>query len=87
MSDELKKRPRAWIGWALIAALLFYPLSMGPGLWVAFKMTEEFDNPHIAHSAIKAYEPLMAAARTVGASRLLQGYVNWFVSFGWGWDP
>ena len=30
MSDEPKRRSRAWIGWALIAAILLYPLSMGP---------------------------------------------------------
>jgi hypothetical protein len=30
MSDKPKKRSRAWIGWALIAALVLYPLSIGP---------------------------------------------------------
>jgi hypothetical protein len=30
MSDEPKKRSRAWIGWALLAVLVVYPLSAGP---------------------------------------------------------
>jgi hypothetical protein len=30
MSDEPRKGSRAWIGWVLIAALVLYPLSMGP---------------------------------------------------------
>jgi len=32
MSDEPKKRSRAWIGWALLAALVLYPLLEGPAL-------------------------------------------------------
>jgi hypothetical protein len=37
MSDEPKKRRRAWIGWAsfaLLALLVLYPLSLGPALWL-----------------------------------------------------
>ena len=30
MSDEPKRRPRAWIGWVTITLLVLYPLSMGP---------------------------------------------------------
>jgi hypothetical protein len=33
MSDEPKKWPLRWIGWALIAALVLYPLSIGPSIW------------------------------------------------------
>jgi hypothetical protein len=35
MSDEPKKRARAWIWWTLIAVLVLYPLSMGPVCWFA----------------------------------------------------
>jgi len=30
MSEEPKKRPRAWIWWALLALLILYPASAGP---------------------------------------------------------
>jgi hypothetical protein len=32
MSDEPKKRSRAWIGWAAFVLLVLYPLSVGPAL-------------------------------------------------------
>jgi hypothetical protein len=35
MSDEPKKRSRAWIGWALFTLLVLYPLSAGPAWWIA----------------------------------------------------
>jgi hypothetical protein len=36
MSDEPKKRKRAWIGWTITALLLLaYPQSIGPAWWVA----------------------------------------------------
>jgi hypothetical protein len=69
---------------ALLGLLMLYPLSMGPVLWAAKKMTEEFDNPHFWWSAVKIYEPLMTAADAVFATPLLQWYVQLFVSFGWG---
>jgi hypothetical protein len=34
MSDEPKKRSRAWIWWALLV-LVVYPLSAGPAWWIA----------------------------------------------------
>jgi hypothetical protein len=30
MIDEPNKRSRAWMGWALLALLVLYPLSVGP---------------------------------------------------------
>jgi hypothetical protein len=33
MSDEPKKRSRAWIGWILLSGLILYPLSIGPASW------------------------------------------------------
>jgi hypothetical protein len=35
MSDEPKKQSKRWIGWALLALLVLYPLSMGPAFWWA----------------------------------------------------
>ena len=35
MSDE-PKRSRLWIGWALLAAIVLYILSVGPVWWLAF---------------------------------------------------
>jgi hypothetical protein len=35
MSDAPKKRSRAWIGWALVAVFVLYPLSIGPAYWWA----------------------------------------------------
>jgi hypothetical protein len=34
MSDEPKKRPRAWIGWTALVLFVLYPLSMGPVWWL-----------------------------------------------------
>jgi hypothetical protein len=34
MSDEPKKRSRAWIWWTLVAVFVLYPLSIGPVAWV-----------------------------------------------------
>jgi hypothetical protein len=35
MSDEPKKRSRAWIWWAMITLIVLYPLSEGPAFWWA----------------------------------------------------
>jgi hypothetical protein len=35
MSDEPKKRSRAWIGWVLVAVFGMYPLSVGPVWWAS----------------------------------------------------
>ncbi len=35
MSDEPKRRSRAWIGWAFVLLLVVvYPLSEGPAIWL-----------------------------------------------------
>src|SRR5580658_7936738 len=34
MSDRIKERRRR-IGWALLAALVLYPLSVGPAFWIS----------------------------------------------------
>jgi hypothetical protein len=50
MSDEPKKRSRAWIGWALLAAMVLYPLSLGPVCWLAPQSSDETIN--------KVYAPI-----------------------------
>ncbi len=30
MSDEARKRSRAWVGWAAVLAVVLYPLATGP---------------------------------------------------------
>jgi hypothetical protein len=35
MSDEPTKHSRAWIGWALVAVFVLYPLSVGPVGFIA----------------------------------------------------
>ncbi len=88
MSNEWK-RLRAWIAWpwpwALAAAFALYPLSMGPVLLVAGKMTEEFDNPRYIKSALNFYEPLLDVTRATGTTPLLEEYVDLFAP--WGFSP
>ncbi|HEV3302717.1 MAG TPA: hypothetical protein VG055_23900 [Planctomycetaceae bacterium] len=59
MSDEPKKRSRAWIGgasFALLGLLVLYPLSAGPLVWIANRTEEP---PVGVVKAIDAfYEPL-----------------------------
>jgi hypothetical protein len=56
MTDRPRKASRAWIGWALLAVLVSYPLSAGPVLWISNRTGE----PPV--SVVKAvdtfYEPL-----------------------------
>jgi hypothetical protein len=47
MSDEPKKRSRAWLGWSVLLLLIAYPLSMGPVLKYGK-----------VHSVLAAYDPL-----------------------------
>jgi hypothetical protein len=79
MSDEPKRRSRAWIwiGWALAAALFSYPLSIGPAWWVC---------NHVDSSAwtlqtyLTVYAPLDWAAKdneTFG--HLLMSYLSLWV--------
>jgi hypothetical protein len=81
MSDEPKKRPRAWgwIGWAMIAILLLaYPLSMPP------VMRWGFDRGELPRPVYKLYKPVM----WVASLPVLKGMMSWYSSFwGVGWDP
>jgi hypothetical protein len=57
MSDEPKKRSRAaWIAWALIAALVLYPLSIGPADLYALNAA---DPMAAAETVNNAYAPIV----------------------------
>jgi|HubBroStandDraft_4_1064222.scaffolds.fasta_scaffold207995_3 hypothetical protein len=56
MSDEPKKRSRAWMGWAAIGFLLLaYPFSVGPALRFAFFSGNRRAN---LDAVYKAYAPI-----------------------------
>jgi hypothetical protein len=55
MSGEPNKRSRGWIGWALLAVLVLYPLSVGPAFWFAYHSRD----PDVSfHAFAKAYKPI-----------------------------
>jgi hypothetical protein len=56
MSDEPKKRSRGWIGWALLAMFVLYPLSFG-----ALVRFREY-NPLSLKTTCAIYAPLDWAA-------------------------
>jgi hypothetical protein len=71
MSDEPKKRRSwGWIGWALIAVVL-YPLSMGPALAIV-EATR-----HGSTLFVALYLPLYAL---VGASPRFGAALEWYCS-------
>jgi hypothetical protein len=55
MSDEPKKRSRAWIGWAPLAAFVLYPLSIGPADCVLGRCS---GHPRISAGLLAAYYPI-----------------------------
>jgi hypothetical protein len=71
MSDAPKKQSRAWIGWALIAVVVVYPLSIGPAFLICRKT-----NTSLVWME-SAYQPLFWA---VNASQLVQRAFNWYMA-------
>jgi hypothetical protein len=70
MSDEPKRRPRAWIGWAVAALIVLYPLSIGPILGYRI---------HRIHYRIfrTLYSPIMEAAqKNLQCREALQRYLR-----------
>jgi hypothetical protein len=55
MSDEPKKRSRAWIVWALIAALIVYPLSIGPATECYDACADTIGMPPMADKAFAVF--------------------------------
>ncbi|HEV8003974.1 MAG TPA: hypothetical protein VGP63_29175 [Planctomycetaceae bacterium] len=54
MSDEPKKRSRAWVWMALVAILVLYPLSVGPAAWIVART----DSPAAYAFTKVAYAPV-----------------------------
>jgi hypothetical protein len=75
MSDEAKKRSRAWIWWAVLVVLLAYPLSMGPAL--------RYSDPRGA--VWSAYEPLIRLCEVWAPLEALKEWYTrrcWDVGYG-----
>jgi hypothetical protein len=76
MSDEPKKRSRSWVGWALLAAFVLYPLSVGPALWMVFKTDDDSAAKQIYEAV---YAPLeWASDRNDTIARMVRSYCNWW---------
>jgi hypothetical protein len=84
MSDEPKKRPRAWIGWkawALIAAVtpMAYVLSIGLAYWLSYRL----DPTHAGWPTVIlgfVYTPILEGSDYfVSAKPILVWYVSLFV--------
>jgi hypothetical protein len=56
MSDEPKKRSRAWIGWTLVVVFVLYPLSIGPASWYALHSADPMTTAETVNSA---YAPIV----------------------------
>jgi hypothetical protein len=76
MSDEPKKRPRAWIGWTLFALCFLYPLSLGPAL--AITIRENSDSARATYDAV--YQPLW---RVCERCRPINDALMWYCAW---WD-
>ena len=75
MSDEPKKRPRAWIGWvAVLTLLVLYPLSMGPAYGPAMPLFE-------AKTLSTAYAPMWWVWQHC---RWATGPIDWYLNL---WVP
>ena len=75
MSDEPKKRSRAWIGWALLAVFVLYPLSVGPVNWLyqhSDKDTRIYRAARVVHAPIDYL---------TNHSKTAYDVVSWYVSF------
>jgi hypothetical protein len=75
MTDEPKqRRSRAWIGWATIALLVLYPLSVGPAWWVCFRLCE---SPSAALAFGRVYAPFVRAVNSGDST--LGRIVVWYI--------
>jgi hypothetical protein len=69
MSDE-PKRSRLWIGWALLAAIVLYILSVGPVWWLAF----HYGKPS-KHTFSAVYRPFVFVRK----ARPLRDVTDWYL--------
>ena len=75
MSDEPKKRSRAWIGWAAFLLFVLYPLSIGPAAW----FDDRIDHAEAAWTSRifeQVYWPLCCTADAIGVHNLLARYID-----------
>jgi uncharacterized SAM-binding protein YcdF (DUF218 family) len=73
MSDEPKKRSRAWIWWMLLALFALYPLSVGPA-------TRLVTSPESDETASAIYAPIFwLASQSVWAGSALEWYLSFWV--------
>jgi hypothetical protein len=77
MSDESKKRSRWWIGWALFAVFVLYPVSVGPAFWLLNKIPVAGDS--LTDFVGSIYWPLFQAADKTGLNWPLWKYLSYFV--------
>jgi hypothetical protein len=61
MSDEPKKPPRRWVGWALLVVFVLYPLSMGPVSWMHLDWAEPAYRP-LTHLSVYLPRPIFNVA-------------------------
>ncbi len=80
MSDEPKKRSRAWLSaaWALIAVFALYPLSVGHSTWILMKSGSD---QRLATTYQIVYLPLSSLCQASDTARSL---VSWYVRL---WVP
>jgi hypothetical protein len=75
MSEEPKKRCRAWIGWVTIGLLVLYPPSIGP---VAM-LIDHTDSQFLRRTFHVVYDPLWWIAESSDSTdNLLIGYLMWW---------
>jgi hypothetical protein len=81
MSDEPKKRSRAWIGWTVVL-LMLYPLALGP-INLAYRSTNDPRARTFIHDAVRVvYWPV---DRLTDRSRTAYDVVGWYVDL-WRFD-
>jgi len=81
MSDEPKRRSRkwGWIGWALFALLIVYPLSFGPAFWLCAKTK----SPWALLLLGVAYTPLIEVCeRSPALKSAERSYLEWWLRMG-----
>jgi hypothetical protein len=71
MSDEPKKRSRAWIGWAAVALFVLYLLSWGPAALV--------DSRVATHQSHRVFDTIYAPVEWARAkSQTVDRWASWY---------
>jgi hypothetical protein len=79
MSDEPKKRSRAWIWWALLALLVLYPLSLGPAFAIADWIVITNPEPRFYYAIVYIYAPLWWVGDYSESARdAREWYIDWW---------